>query len=196
MMNREEETEYLFVYDGSWWLKLTTSDQIIDYARKTNGKYEGAIEMYMRWKKDGKDFEDAVMELAPEERIQLMQNRDFKYLQCAVIQAQKIGGTIFDGFRSLNMEIGAAYLETIREHGAVYINPVGGQTFDVEYSQFCRRKELVFPEYKREDIRVKQFNGGQHWYAYIGDTQVRNGDQMKWNTHDAAFEAAAALVNT
>lgn len=188
--------EYLFVFsDGGWWLKLTDADQIIDYARKTDSRYEGALEMYMHWKQEGKDYEDAVMELPLAERIKLTQDRDFKYLQCAIIQARKIGGTILDGFRSLNMEIGAAYLQTIREHGAVYINPVGGKTFDVKYTQFCRRKELVFPEYKREDIRVKQFNGGQHWYAYIGDTQVRNGDQMKWNTHDAAFEAAAALVN-
>lgn len=189
--------EYLFVFsDGGWWLKLTDADQIIDYARKTDSRYEGALEMYMRWKQEGKDYEDAVMELPLTERIKLTQDRDFKYLQCAIIQARKIGGTILDGFRSLNMEIGAAYLQTIREHGAVYINPVGGKTFDVKYTQFCRRKELVFPEYKREDIRVKQFKGGQHWYAYIGDTQVRNGDQMKWNTYNKAFEAATALVST
>ena len=187
--------EYLFVYDGGWLLKLTTAEQIIDYFKKTDSRYEGALEMYMRWKQEGKDYEDAIMELPLTERINLMQNRDFKYLQCAIIQARKIGGTIFDGFRSLNMEMGAAYLETIREHGTVYINPAGGKTFDVEYTQFCRRKEIIFPEYRREDIRVKQFKGGQHWYAYIGDTQVRCGEQLKWNTHDAAFEAAAALVN-
>ena len=60
--------------------------------------------------------------------------------------------------------------------------------------QFCRRKQLVFPHFRREDIRIKQFNGGRHWYAYVGDMQIRDGDQLKWNTKEAAQAAAEAMV--
>jgi hypothetical protein len=111
------------------------------------------------------------------------------------MQAQNVGGTIFDGFRCLNIEIGFAEMETLREYGTVFINCVGGHTHGIEYDQFCRRKALVFPNYKPEDIRIKQFDGGNHWYVYIGDMQMRHGDQLKWNTYKQAREAAEELIN-
>lgn len=112
--------EYLFVYDGkSWWLKLTSAEQIIDYHKQTSSRYEGAVKMYMKMKEDGKEFPDLMAGLSLKEQINLMENRDYKYLQCAVIKAQQTEGTLFDGFRFLNMEAGAAELETIRKYGAV-----------------------------------------------------------------------------
>lgn len=42
---------------------------------------------------------------------------------------------------------------------------------------------------------MKQFRGGSHWYAYIGDMQVRNGEELKWNTQEAARSAAEAIVD-
>ena len=35
---------------------------------------------------------------------------------------------------------------------------------------------------------------GQHYYAYVGDMQVRGGDVLKWNTYDEAYIRACALV--
>lgn len=110
------------------------------------------------------------------------------------MQAQNVEGTIIDGFRCLNMEIGMKELNNIKRDGAVYINRVGGSTFSVDYTQFCRRKELIFPDFKKEDIRVRRFEGGCHWYAYIGDMQVRNGTELKWNTKEAAQRAAERIV--
>ncbi len=189
------ETEYLFIYDGEmWWLKLTDAEQIIDYHKQTAGRYEGAMTLYMKLKQDGKEWHNLLDDMPLEKRIELMQSRDFKYLQCAIIKAQQIEGTVIDGFRCLNMEIGAGELATIREHGAVFINAVGGHTWGIETVQFCRRKRLVFPCFKREDIRIKQFNGGRHWYAYVGDMQLRDGDCLKWNTKAAAQAAAEAIV--
>ena len=182
--------EWLFVYDGGWWLKITNVEQLTEYHKRTDGqRYEGAIRMY----KDGKRPEN----MSLEERIKASMegNRDFMLMQAAIMQAQNIEGTFLDGIRALNMEIGMKQLKDIRESGAVYINPVGGSTFSVDYVQFCRRKELIFPDFKREDIRVRRFEGGCHWYAYIGDMQVRNGTELKWNTQEAARSAAEAIVN-
>lgn len=190
------EKEYLFIYDGGvWWLKLTDAEQIIDYHKKTDSRYEGAITLYMKFKQEGKEWYNLLEGMELQERIEMMGRKDFKYLQCAIIKAQQVEGTIFDGFRFLNMEIGAGELQTIREHGAVFINPAGGHTWGIETVQFCRRKELVFPDFKREDIRLRQFNGGRHWYAYVGDMQLRDGDCLKWNTREAAQAAAEAIVN-
>lgn len=185
------EKEWLFVYDdGGWWLKITDVEQLTEYHKKTDSqRYEGALRMY----KDGKRPEN--MSLEERIRASMEGNRDFMYMQAAIMQAQNVGGTIIDGFRCLNMEIGMKELNNIKRDGAVYINRVGGSTFSVDYTQFCRRKELIFPDFKKEDIRVRRFDGGRHWYAYIGDMQVRNGTELKWNTQEAARRAAEAIVN-
>lgn len=197
-MNNEKGMEYLFVHDGTqWWLKFTDVSQIIDYHKKTAAnRYEGALRLYFKWKMEHKSYEDALSEMTLQERIEIMDDKDFKYLQCALIQAEKAGGTILDGFRMLTMETGASELDTIHKYGAVFINPVGGHTHGIETVSFCRRKELIFPNFKKEDIRVKQFQGGQHWYAYIGDMQVRDKNQLKWNTQAEAQAAAEKLVKT
>lgn len=185
--------EYLFVFsDGGWWLKLDSIEKLIDYHQKMNGSYfEDAFLMYMH-----KGSPDKILEsLSLPERIEMMNTRSFKHLQGAVMQAQNGNGTIMDGFRWMNMEIGMVRLRYIREYGAVYINRVGGHTFSLNYTQFCRRKELVFPDFKKEDIRIKRFHGGCHYYAYIGDMQLHNGEQSKWNTHDAAYEAALKYIS-
>lgn len=79
------ETEYLFIYDGEmWWLKLTDAEQIIDYHKQTAGRYEGAMTLYMKLKQDGKEWHNLLDDMPLEKRIELMQSRDFKYLQCAI----------------------------------------------------------------------------------------------------------------
>lgn len=44
------EKEYLFICDGqAWWLKLTDTEQIIDYHKQTDSRYEGAVKLYMKY---------------------------------------------------------------------------------------------------------------------------------------------------
>lgn len=189
--------DYLFVYDNGWYLKIDDEEKLIDYHKKTGNRYEGAIMLYkeLRGKaKNGQSVMEVVMEKPLEERIKLMSNRDFQYMHAAIIQAEKIEGTFLDGIRCLIMEMGMNELKDIRENGACYINHVGGKTFNLNYTQFCRRKELVFPDFKIEDIRVKQFSGGKHWYAFVGDMQVRDGDILKWDTEDEAYHKALEIV--
>ena len=54
-------------------------------------------------------------------------------------------------------------------------------------SQFCRRKSLVFPDFKKSDIRIQKYDCGSHYYAFVGDMQVRDGDRLKWNTYEEAY---------
>lgn len=186
--------EYIFVFDEEnkgWWLKIDSLEQLADYYEQTgSGQYDEAVTMYLR---QGHPRE-ILHGLSPKERIETMQDMNFKRLQAAVMCAEKMNGTIIDGFRSLNMEVGMNRMRIIEEHGAVYINCVGGHTFAVEYTQFCRRKNPVFPHFSADDIRIKKFEYGSHYYAYIGDMQVRNGDKFKWNTYQAAYNKALSLI--
>lgn len=123
-----------------------------------------------------------------------MQDKDFKILLGAVMQAEKNELSILGGFRSLNIEIGLGQMRTMEEYGAIYINCVGGYTFGLNYNQFCRRKELVYPDFKASDIRIKQFQGGEHYYAYVGDIQVRDGEIFKWNSYKEAYDKALEVI--
>lgn len=188
--------EWLFVHskDGGWWLKIDNPEQLMEYYGIQNGsQYLGAFKLYMDYQCTRP--EKIIESLSFEERVKMTNNPDFKKLQCAILYAEKYNTNVLDGFRLLNIERGRKELSNIFEYGQVYINRVGGSTFFLNYDQFCRRKEMIFPDFKEEDIRIKQFKGGTHYYAYIGDMQVRNGDEMKWNSRDEAYQSAVKLIS-
>ena len=83
----------------------------------------------------------------------------------------------------------------VMENGETFVNPVGGKTFSLDYDQFVWRSHLVFPNYSVNDIRIKQFKGGFHFYAYLGDTQLRDGEKLKWSSYREAYDFAVAVVN-
>lgn len=195
------EKEYLFVWDkdGGWYLKIDSVEALTDYYERTlPGKYEGAINLYreaLMEKEEGESVLEYFMRKPAEERIRLTTSKDFMFMYAAILKAEKQeGATFLDGLRFINLEAGGVALKDLRENGAVYFNSVGGKTFQVDYSQFCRRKELVFPCYSESDIRIGRFKGGTHYYAYIGDMQVRDGDILKWNTFDEAYKRACEIV--
>lgn len=196
--------EYLFVFDPEskgWWLKIDNVDGLIDYFKKTNRASNGGFEMYWElYKEMGEYGAKSVREyldiMPSEKRFSLMVNnqKDFNSMYAAIMYAEENETTILDGFRSLNMLIGYEYLMSLRKDGVIYLNPVGGRTFRIDYTQFCRRKELSFPHFTENDIRIRQFNGGTHYYAYVGNVEVRDGDTKKWNTYDEAYQRAKELV--
>lgn len=196
--------EYLFVYDQEsqgWWLKLDTPEKLLDYLSQTKdscmtGALDLYLDLYKKGQKDNKSVLEVLEAMPSEERFALMMKNmnDFNLMRGAIMQAEKINGTIFDGFRSLNIEMGFKELNDIRCNGQTYVNPAGGSTFDIQYTQWCRRKELIFPNYTESDIRVKQFDGGHHYYAYIGDMQLRDGNNLKWHTYEQAYDAAIGIV--
>lgn len=191
---KKEKIEYFFVFDiesKGWWLKIDSIEKLVDYHEKTgSGKFDEAFSMYLN---DGYPYE-ILEKLSVEERIKKMQDKDFKILLGAVMQAEKNELSILGGFRSLNIEIGLGQMRTMEEYGAIYINCVGGYTFGLNYNQFCRRKELVYPDFKASDIRIKQFQGGEHYYAYVGDIQVRDGEIFKWNSYKEAYDKALEVI--
>lgn len=189
-----KEIDYLFVHDsgGGWWLKLTTAEEIVNFYEHTTMYGEG-LDLYWDYVKNGID----PITLPAEEKIKLMLGNNknaYMYMQGAILQASKYNCSILDGFKLLRMEGAQKLLGDIRKYGACYINSVGGSTYSIEQDNFCRRKNLVFPQFTEKDIRVKRFDKGTHFYAYVGDIQVRQGDKLKWDNYDEAYNMALSMM--
>ena len=104
---------------------------------------------------------------------------------------------IFQAIESFSSMVAMNMLNSLQETGAIYINRVGGYHGyykDSKENGFVRRKELVFPDFKKDEIRIKKFSNGEHYYAYIDDMQVRDGDTLKWNTYEEAYKQAIYFI--
>lgn len=83
----------------------------------------------------------------------------------------------------------------------LYINKMGGympEHSDIEVIDTMERdidNDLIFPNYTEKDIRIKKWEGGKHFYAYVGMFSVIDwkGD-MKWNTEKEAMEKAEGFL--
>lgn len=185
----ENMKKWQFVHDvrGGWWLRLTSDEDIIRYIKATNDRYDGAL---------CKAVHEPIEKMSLEDRIkaQLSGDKDYMFLQAGMVMAQKCNTTLYGGFERLQTEFGMALHRDIEENGETFVNRVGGKTFSLNYDQFVWRENLVFPNYTVADIRIKQFDGGKHYYAYVGDIQLRNGDKLKWDTHNEAYDFAIAIV--
>lgn len=181
--------KWQFVHDvrGGWWLRLTSDEDIVRYIQATNDRYDGAM---------CKAVQSPLKSMSLEERIKAEQSgdRNYKLLQAGMIMAQKCNTTLYGAFKSLQVECGMALHQDVMENGEIFVNPVGGKTFSLDYDQFVWRSHLAFPDYSVNDIRIKQFEGGTHFYAYLGDAQLRDGEKLKWNTYGEAYDFAAAVV--
>lgn len=202
-------SDYLFVFDEDskgWWLKVTDPEQLMDVFGQTKGStLGGGLELYWELYKETntgegrtgtKSMRQILEEMPAEKRFRLMteNQRDFNIMYGAILQAERYGGTIFDGLRCLNMEMGYKELEDIRRYGQTYLNRAGGSTFSCRYTQYCRRDRFVFPDFTRRDIRIRQFKGGTHYYAYIGNVEVKNGDSLRFNSYGEAEKRAMELL--
>ena len=85
-------------------------------------------------------------------------------------------------------------LNVLKKTGAIYINRYGGfhgERKDMDMTRFVHREDLEWPRYSFDDIRIKKFDDGTHYYAYIGDAQVRDENgALKWDTEEDARKAA------
>lgn len=185
----EEIQKWQFVHEvnGGWWLRLTSDEDVIRYIKATNDRYDGAL---------CKAVHEPIEKMSLEDRIkaQLSGDKNYMLLQAGMVMAQKYNTTLYSGFEHLQTEFGMVLHKDIMENGETFVNPVGGKTFSLKYDQFVWRKDLVFPSYTLDDIRIKQFEKGQHYYAYVGDTQIRDGEKLKWDTYNEAYNFAVTVV--
>ena len=191
--------EWLFVmkdrgtHNAGYWLKISSVDELVEYIKITNPtRYGKAFENYVF----GKDYGEITNSHGP--------HLDAEPLTQAIVRnAQNMKSkydtamNIFQAIESFSSMVAMNILNSLQETGAIYINRVGGYHGyykDSKENGFVRRKELVFPDFKKDEIRIKKFSNGEHYYAYIDDMQVRDGDTLKWNTYEEAYKQAISFI--
>lgn len=190
--------EWLFVLkdkgtrNQGWWLKISNVDELCAYISEVDPtRYGKVFENYVMGK-EWNDYHPAFKNKNHSPHFNSVPLTD-AIVKYGASNGLKIASAI-DSFRAM---VAFQQLESIRENGAIYINRVGGYhgyyAGDKEYA-FIRRKELVFPQFKKDEIRIKQFPNGEHYYAYIDDMQVRDGDILKWDTYEEAYNRALEMI--
>lgn len=118
--------------------------------------------------------------------------------QAVVIYGENHNYNILQSLVGFQAEVASDQLNCINKSGAIYVNRNGGyhsySSKDKEYA-VVKKHEIIFPkfskkDFSKKDIRIRKFPYGNHYYAYIGNQEVRNGDVVKWNTYEAAYEQA------
>ena len=102
-----------------------------------------------------------------------------------------------------------AKINYVVKTGKVFQNKLGGYMpnhpdYEVVEEMILDGDSIVFPDYTYNDIRLKQWDGGKHWYAYVGDIWIEEtrGDsnhikykgQRKFDTEAQAQDAAEYFV--
>lgn len=105
-------------------------------------------------------------------------------------ELEKEGRNLLQITMSLHDRALQAQVGLLHSVGTIYINRNGGffgHDEDVEVLETREMETFVFPS---DDVRITQWPNGTHWYARIGDVDVRDCiGEMKWNTHKEAERA-------
>lgn len=171
---------YLFTnIDKVWYLKITDIEKLDDYYNKTDAKW-------------GQILLKAVDILNGENNV----SYDDKIAKYAIMIAEKNRINIITAVEKVKLDILQKQLDLLLDGYTLLINRSGGYSIKKEYedTNFAFRKELVFPNFTEDDIRVKKFPQGAHYYAYIDDVEVHDGDIIKWDTYQMAYNKAKELI--
>lgn len=172
--------EYTFVLkdkgtvNQGWWLKISNISQLEDYISRIGSPKIVRGIFNAREYYDNKAHADTLA-------------------QAIICKATHDNKSVVDAGLDLQGAMIRSQIDALTI-GPIYINAYGGWHSGGEYSDWLHRDKPIFPDFGKEQIRVKKFEGGSHYYAYIGDLQIRDGEILKWNTYSEAYNQALKYV--
>lgn len=165
---------YTFVYNkkDGWWLKIFSLRELMIYWETYTDLFEKSLEKLPKTKEFGCGMEHA-------DTIDTMIG--------FYARSHKI--TFEEAKTDLLCDIKKEQYKALNENGFIFINRKHGwNAVDRETEQFVHRRNLVFPDVKNGKIKIEKFPLGNHYYVFVDDIQLRNGDTLKWNTPEEAKE--------
>lgn len=170
--------KYVFMYNGfGWFLKTDSTEILDDYLRFIWDIREKELVQEL---KQAKDYQHTTSEVA-----------------ATVMFMAKLHGTNpKEYFQALKAFQSETMKQALAEGMTLYVNSKGGCTFHLEnIMNRYETKELCWPVFTENDIRIKKWPGGSHYYAYVGPVQVKCGNTLKWSTEEQARDVAMFYVN-
>ena len=160
--------------NGCWWLVIDNIEQLLEYKNKTGSKYGHAI----------------VKGINGEE------NPYQQLYDAAEVYARNRNVSVVQGMSMLADSMTDKQVDAISAGHILWFNEKGGYNYGLDryVPATVYRDKLLFPNYTKKDIRVSRWGGGQHYYAKVGEIEVKeyiDGEIiMKWNTYEEAYEKA------
>ena len=179
-----EKMRWKFFHNGyAWWLRIETLEQLIRYFELTDENRFGGSMMQVAYNRMGDS-----------------ENYDGnRVAECIDVLSQIRSEDLLTATGRFRLEAHQTYLKNFQRAGFVNINRVGG----CNSSDWCScavtyRDELIFPSYTKKDVKIKTWEMGErqvgsfrngynyHWYAYIGDVRIVDGEKEKWDSKEEA----------
>lgn len=179
----KNEFTFIFMNDG-WWLKVSTVEELKQYLLETESNWEGILDNLL----NSKEF----IRYGNEHDGEIATSIGFFGLN-------GIDATILFRERIISDQ-----LNEIKNGNTIVINSVGGYFIlndkglngdTKKYSQWCKRKELKFPDFSKENLKIERFPLGNHWYIYLDGVQLRDKDKIKWNSYEEAYNYASKFID-
>lgn len=170
--------------DNGWWLKISNGNDLINYHNKTMHRWQDCITDYLQNKEKY-------------DKTGRYDSFDSKLTYAIMMYAEQRKLSMIDAVMQFRMKVASEQLEAIHQYGYIVINKSGGyHSGPIEYSQFVHRKTFIWPDFKESDIRIsKQPGGGTHYYVYIGDMELHEGENIKWMSESDARMAAKRYIS-
>ena len=172
-----DNRKYVFLYNGrGWFLMIDSLDVLNDY-------------MDIIWNIRYVDLLDALK--------RIKENKhpvgDIMYM-CETLAKAK-GTNIWQEYEALRKKQFEDMTHMVLKGETLYVNTSGGYTISLEnVTNRYESGDLRWPVFNEDDIRIKKWPGGIHYYAYIGPIQVKDGETLKWDSEEEAKAAAMSYV--
>ena len=106
--------------------------------------------------------------------------------------------SIVEALSYMREDVIETQLSAIRKGHTIYINDASGYNFNIIPEFYVLQKTISFPHWTEKDIRIKQWGEeakGSHYYAYVGDVEVHDGDIIKWDSFQEAYDVAKRYIS-
>lgn len=180
-----------------WWLKISNIEEYIEYKKKAKSPLADGYNSAINCKEFGPSRE--ALKVLYAAGITSIPMRPHVNAAGYLIGMNAQNNQISLAESAVQLEINQdnQIVKLLDEGYNIYFNRNGGWHFGKDdYSDWYHNEKLVFPKFKKSQIKIEKFPMGKHYYAYINNVQVRDGDTLKWNTYDEAYNYALSLVTT
>lgn len=178
-----------FGIEYPWMLKIDSYEQLLEYEELIGGP------------RIVKAFSDTVNSREFQEAANIpgeLKNHSCNSLTYPfILRAMNKNVGIVEAIADFADEVFTNKVKMLNNFGCIYIQSCGSYMGRSETHKIVETKELeelVYPDNKK--IRYLQWPNGRHWYAKIGDTDIRVDGVMKWDSRSEAEAAVKKYLST